>query len=63
MIELQKRTERTEKTEISGFLIFGLFVIYYSENYENFEMDENISVMLPSFLFVSVILHPVSVMS
>ena len=53
----------------SGFFVFScffgitIFVMFHSENYENFEMDENISVMLPSFPFVSVILNTVSVMS
>ena len=53
----------------SGFFVFScffgitIFVMFHSENYENFEIYENISVMLLSFLFVSVILYTASVMS
>ena len=60
----------TELTKSFSFdfvfsVYFGItyIVILHSENYENFEIYENISVMLLSFLYVSVILHPVSVTS
>ena len=47
----------------SSFFGITYIVILHSENYENFEIYENISVMLPSFLYVSVILNPISVTS
>ena len=63
---ITKITELTKR--FSFFFVFSFFfgitfiVIFHSENYENFEIYENISVMLLSFLSVSVINHPASVM-